>query len=148
MPTLFESDNGVRVDNTQGTAIHPGRMLGRWRRDSTLSWPDLPCPSPKMWEIFRRMMMKAFGTMARVYNPAAEIPLKNKMGKWLRVDIHICYTFMHDEKACYERVGDSWRWYEQDKQTNSFQFQKNMVLTSSNVIRLMGRWREKGCTCI
>ena len=27
-------------------------------------------------EMFRRMMMKAFGTMARVYNPAVEVPLK------------------------------------------------------------------------
>ena len=45
--------------NTQGTAIPPGRMLGKWRRDSKLSWHDLPCPSPKMWEVFRWMMMKS-----------------------------------------------------------------------------------------
>ena len=99
------------IANMQGTAIPPGRMLGGWRRDSTLSWPDLLCPSPKMWEMFRQMMMKAFGTMARVYNPAAEVPLKKKLGKWLRVDRHICYMFVRDETACYEREGDSWRQY-------------------------------------
>ena len=82
--------------NIQGTAIPPGRMLCRWRRDSTLSWQDLPCPSPKMWEIFRWMMMKALGTMARVYNPADEMPLKKKMRKWMRVERHICYTFMRN----------------------------------------------------
>ena len=90
--------------NIQGTAIPPGRMLGKWRRDSTLSWPDLPCPPPKMWEVFRRMMMKAFGTMARVYNPGAEMPLKKKMGKWLRVERHIKYSLMRNEVACYEIV--------------------------------------------
>ena len=89
-----------------------------------MSWPDLPCPPPKMWEVFRRMMMKVIGTMARVYNPRAEMPLKKKMGKWLRVERHIQYALMRNEVACYERVGDRWRRYEKDKQINSFQFQK------------------------
>ena len=68
--------------------------------------------------------MKAFGTMARVYNPAAEVPLKKKLGKWLRVDRHVCYRFVRDETACYERIGDNWRQYVHDKQANSFHFQR------------------------
>ena len=100
--------------NVQGTTISPGIMLGKWSRESNLSWPDLPCPPPKIWEVFRQMMMKALETMARVYNPGAKMPLRKKMGKWLRVDRHIQYTLMRDEVACYERVGDRWRRYEQD----------------------------------
>ena len=106
--------------NTQGTAISPGRMLGKWRKESTFLWPDLPCPPPKMWEVLRQLMMKALGTMARVYNPGAEMPLKKKMDKWLSVDRHIQYSIMRNEVACYERIGDRWRRYEQDIQTNSF----------------------------
>ena len=66
--------------------------------------------------------MKAFGTMARVYNPAAEMPLKKKLGKWRKVDRHVCCILVRDETACYERVGDKWRQYIHDKQTNSFHF--------------------------
>ena len=85
--------------NAQGTAISPGIMMGQWRRESVLSWPNLPCPPPKMWEVFRRMMMKSFGTMSRVYNPGAEMPLKKKMDKWLREERHIQYSLMQDEAA-------------------------------------------------
>ena len=109
--------------NTQGTAISPGRMLDKWSRESTLLWPDLPCPPPKTWEVFRRMMMKALGTLARVYNPGAKMPLKKNLGKWLRVERHIQYSLMRDELSCYERGGDRWRRYEQDTQTDLFRLQ-------------------------
>ena len=61
--------------------------------------------------------------MARVYNPAAEVPLKKKLGKWLKVDRHVYYMFVRDETACYERVGYKWRQYVHGNQTNSFHFQ-------------------------
>ena len=109
--------------STQGTAISLGIMLGKWRRESTLLWSNLPCTPPKMWEVFRRMIMKEIGTMARAYNPGAEMPLKKNMGKCLRVERHIQYALMRDEVACYERVGNRWRRYEKDTQNNLFRLQ-------------------------
>ena len=63
-----------------------------------------------MWEVFQKIMMKAFGTMSRVYNPGAEMPLNKKMGKWLRAERNIKYSLMRDDVACYERVGEVWRY--------------------------------------
>ena len=62
MKVIMVSD----MANVQGTAIPPRRMTGQLRRESVLSWPNLPQPPPKTWEVFRSMMMNAFGTMKRV----------------------------------------------------------------------------------
>ena len=52
--------------NISGNAIPPGRMLGQWRKESKLEWPDITKPPPKALKIFRRIMVKAFGTLSRV----------------------------------------------------------------------------------
>ena len=59
------------IANVQGNAVPPGRLTGQWRQSSTLEWPEIPKPPPKAWETFRRMVMKALGTLARVYNLVA-----------------------------------------------------------------------------
>ena len=64
--------------------------------------------------------MKAFGTMQRVSNPGAEMPLKVKMGKWLRVERHILYPMVQYETACYEKEKERWRQYEYDNKTTHF----------------------------
>ena len=89
-----------------------------------------------MWEVFRQMMIKVVGTMARVYNPGAEMPLKKKMGKWLRVERHIQYALIRDEAAYYERLGEGWRRYEKDTQTNQFRLQDehNIDITQCHTI--------------
>ena len=87
-----------------------------------LSWPNFPGQPPKTWEVFRRMMLKAFGKMKRVYNPGEEMPLKVKMGKWLRLERHILYTMDHDETGCYEKEGEIWRKYECNSKTKQFMY--------------------------
>ena len=106
--------------NVHSTAIPLGRMTGQWRRESALSWPNLPRPPPKTWEVFLRMMMKSFGTMQIVYKPGAEMPLKVKMGKWLIVERHILYSMVHDETACYENKEERWSNNECDSKTKQF----------------------------
>ena len=50
------------------------------------------------------------------------MPLKNKLGKWRKVDRHVCCSLVRDANACYERVGDTWRQYIHVELTNSFHF--------------------------
>ena len=69
--------------NINGNAIPPGRMMGQWRKESKLDWPGIPKPLPRAWEVFCRVMMKAFGTIKRVHNPCAEVPLSVKLGQRL-----------------------------------------------------------------
>ena len=52
------------IANMQGNAVPPGRLTGQWRQSSTLEWPSLPKTPTKAWETFRRMVMKALGTLA------------------------------------------------------------------------------------
>ena len=41
------------IANVQGSAIPHVRMTGQWGRESSLTWPELPQPPPKVWEVFR-----------------------------------------------------------------------------------------------
>ena len=106
------------IANVQGNAVPPGRLTGQWRQSSKLEWPALPKPPPNAWEIFRKMMMKAFGTMARVYNPGAEVPFQQKLGPWLKLDSHVQYTVMHDEDTCFVHKDGAWiryKWNSKEK---------------------------------
>ena len=49
--------------------------------------------------------------MKRVHNPEAEMPLKRKIGKWLRVERHVFYQMIRDETACYVKKGERWGKY-------------------------------------
>ena len=88
------------------------------------------------------MMMKAFGTMSRVYNLGSEMPLKKKMGKCLRAERHIQYSLMRDDAAFYERVGERWRRYEKDNQINQFKFQKEHNIDTRQCHPIDGKVEE------
>ena len=95
--------------NISGNAITSGRMLGQWRKESKLDWPDILKPPPKAWEIFRRIMVKAFGTLNRFYNPCAEFPLISKLGKWYANERHSEHSIMRDRENIYVREESGWR---------------------------------------
>ena len=96
------------IANVQGNVVPPGRLTGQWRQSSKLEGPALPKPPPKAWEIFRKMMMKAFGTMAKVYNPGAEFSLRQKLGPWLKADRHVQYRIMRNVDACFVHKDGAW----------------------------------------
>ena len=83
--------------------------MGQWRKESQLEWPDIPKPPPKAWEIFHRIMVKAFGTLSRVYNPSAEVPLVIKLGKWYANERHSKKNIMRDRDNVYVRGEIGWR---------------------------------------
>ena len=95
--------------NKSGNAIPPGRMMGQWRKESKLEWPEVPKPPPKAWEIFRRIMVKAFGTLSRVYNPFAEVPLVIKLVKWYDNERHSKHNILRDRNNVYVRGARGWR---------------------------------------
>ena len=74
------------IANVQGNAIPLGRLMGQWRQQSWLEWPDIPKPPPKAWEIFRQVMMKTFGTCTRIHNPTTEMALSVKLGQWCEAE--------------------------------------------------------------
>ena len=67
------------------------------------------------------MIMKAFGTLARVYNPGAELPLWKKLGPWMRLDRHVHHKLVPDEDSCFVHQDDEWTmyiWNSKDKSYN------------------------------
>ena len=97
------------LSNTNGTAIPPGRMMGQWRKESKLTWPEIPKPLPKAWETFRRVIMKIFGILRRVYNPCAEVPLITKLGKWLDNERHSAHKMICDINNMYFQEKNTWK---------------------------------------
>jgi hypothetical protein len=43
-----------------GKFISPERLNGEWRATSTLNWPRQPRPTKEMWDVFRRVIKRAF----------------------------------------------------------------------------------------
>ena len=107
-----------------------------------LSWPNIPRPPPKTWEVFQRMMIKTFVTMQRVYNPGAEMPLKVKMGKWLRAERHILYSMMRDGIACYEKEGERWRQYAYDNKIKQLIYEGEQEIDVSKCHPINGKVDE------
>ena len=54
------------------------------------------------------MVIKALGTMKRVYNPGAEVPLRQKLGPWLKSDRHIHYRLIRNIDACFVQKDGTW----------------------------------------
>ena len=54
-------------------------------------------------------MMKAFGTLRRVYNPGAEVPLVTKLGKWLQTESHNDHNIIRDPTSIYVQDKNGWR---------------------------------------
>ena len=73
----------------------------------------------KAWETFRRVIMKAFGTLRRVHNPCAEVPLIVKLGKWFDNEKHIAHKKKRDRNNIYVQEAKGWRqfqWSEKEGQ--------------------------------
>ena len=98
--------------NINGNAIPPGRMMVQWRKESKLEWLENPKPPPKAWETFHRVMMKAFGTLKRVHNPCAEVPLSVKLGQWLDNERHSAYKIVRDRNNIYVHKAKGWRQFQ------------------------------------
>ena len=53
--------------------------------------------------------MKAFSTFRRLYNPGAEVPLVNKLGKWLGTESHNDHSIICDTIRIYVQDKKGWR---------------------------------------
>ena len=98
--------------NIDGNAITPGRMMVQWRKESMLEWPGIPKPPPKPWEVFLRVMVKEFGTLKRVYNPCAEVPLIVKLGQWLPNERQSKHNIVRDRNNIYVCGAKGWRQFQ------------------------------------
>ena len=67
---------------------------------------------PKAWETFRIVIMKVFGTLRRVHNSCAEVPLIVKFGKWYDNERHSAHKIVHDRNNIYVQEAKGWRQFQ------------------------------------
>ena len=134
----------LELANMNGNAIPPGRMMGQWRKESKLEWPEIPKPPPKTWEIFRRIMVKAFGTLSRVYNPCAEVTLVIKLGKWFANERHSKQNIVRDRNNVYVQGTKGWRQFQRSGKEGQYKDSEKCI---SNIThghpcdgKIEGKW--------
>ena len=86
-----------------GTRIPANRLGGSWRADSSLSWPDLPAPTEKMWTAFRFFLRKTFCVRpARVLRTQPMI-LDTALGHWYKRQSHLTHDMYRTLEHLYIR---------------------------------------------
>ena len=73
----------------RGASIPGDRIDGKWRADSDLEWPLLPCPPANYWATFRWCIRKAFVTLRRPGRLNKKVILDRPLGSWKDTDRHI-----------------------------------------------------------
>ena len=86
-----------------GMRIPSNRLTGFWRAESTLEWPNLPEPTPKMWDAFRFYLRKSFCTKPKRISRMSAMPLDIALGKWIDTDRHVSYDKYRTEQWMYIR---------------------------------------------
>ena len=89
----------------RGDTIPGNRMDGKWRAESTIQWPLLPCPPPNYWEAFRWCVRKAFVTQRRAGRLNKQVILDKPLGSWKDVDRHIQHQYYRTSGHAYNRNG-------------------------------------------
>ena len=113
--------------------------MEQWRNESKLTWPEIPKTSPKAWETFRRIIMKTFGTLRRVYNPCAEVVLIIKLVKWLDNERHSAKKIIRDINNIYIQDTKGGRKFKWSGKEGNMSTMDNGVMTSNKVIHVMGK---------
>ena len=109
-------------------------------------WPEVPKTPPKAWETFPMVIMKTFGTLRRVHNPCAEVPLIVKLGKRLDNEGHSAHKMIRDRNIIYvqeKRGGDNLSGV---GRKGNMQTVGNRLMTLNRVIPVMGKLRGSGCS--
>ena len=91
-------------------------------------------------------MMKAFGTLRRLHNPFAEVPLIVKLGKWLDNERHSAQKMICDIKNIYvqeKKGGDNLSGVGRKGNTQTMD---NGAMTSNKVIPVLGELRGSVCS--
>ena len=118
-----------------------------WRADSSLKWPNIPCPPKSWWAVFRRFIRQAFTNINRPGRLHAPVSLNNKLGNWHEVPRHIKHQYYRTSTTAYNRNGSAFLTYTavnnimssiaMEKQPNYpiMQFQSKPAIQSSNYIQ-------------
>ena len=86
--------NGVRIwlrvvtitelADPDEACISPVNFTGDWRNDSTLTWPNQPFPTEKMFETFYHYARKGFCRNAKRHIRKERLTLDQRLGPWHR----------------------------------------------------------------
>ena len=102
----------AELANEKGTMIPGNRMNGKWRAQSSLEWPDIPCPQKHHWRIFRMLVRRSFSHTRRANsNLNAPVILDNSLGKWNIATRHIQYDHYRTSDQAFMRNGPVFQVY-------------------------------------
>ena len=105
----------------RGASIPGDRMDGKWRADSDLEWPLLPCPPANYWATFRWCIRKAFVTLRRPGRLNKKVLLDKPLGSWKDTDRHIQHQYYRTQGQAFNRWGDNFLQYKASINNKTFE---------------------------
>ena len=93
--------------NLEGTHIPANRFDCSWRHKSDLKWPNQPRPMKEMFQIFRKLVKRAFCSKSGQLRTQHSLPLDKALGAWLPVDRHCTFKFHRTSNTIFKRSGDN-----------------------------------------
>ena len=94
----------AELADLDGQKIHPDKLNGNWRADSTLVWPNQPMPSQKMWDAFRLCLRKTICSRPGRALSCLPMPLDQPLGSWIQTTRHIHHEFYRTPQWVYART--------------------------------------------
>merc|ERR1711966_406520 len=74
----------AELADPDGACISPEKFTGDWRNDSTLTWPNQPFPTEKMFETFYYYVRKGFCSNVKRHIRKERLTLDQRLGPWHR----------------------------------------------------------------
>eukprot|EP00956_Cyclotella_meneghiniana_P045670 scaffold379703_cov116-Cyclotella_meneghiniana.AAC.1 len=81
----------AELASIDGKYIPANRFNGHWRAKSNLRWPRQPPPTKGMWDVFRRLVKRAFCSQYKQTLLQSNIQLDTALGDWYMTARHIQY---------------------------------------------------------
>ena len=84
-----------------GKAIDMECFTGHWQANSSLNWPEQPRPPPAAFSTFRTPLKQAFSTKHPKCRNDRDIPLDQRLGKWLKTERHVIDTVYRNNEFLF-----------------------------------------------
>eukprot|EP00956_Cyclotella_meneghiniana_P023204 scaffold44714_cov61-Cyclotella_meneghiniana.AAC.4 len=110
----------AELASIDGKYIPANRFNGHWRAKSNLHWPRQPPPTKGMWDVFRRLVKRAFCSQYKQTLLQSNIQLDTALGNWYITTRHIQYDKYRTRIKFFQRQNDGFQRYKEKDNTNYF----------------------------
>jgi hypothetical protein len=116
------------LSDISGHRILKDYLSGSWQANSSLTWPEQPGPPKAAFDLFRRLLKRAFCSRNINCRLDRDILLDRPLGKWLKTERHIDEMVYRNAEHLFVRHDDDktlFTKYKQDRDGNHWNVTNN-----------------------